>query len=517
MFSSPGCVCAQQGELQGKDVMEEASVVISLDDDDEDELRAPVEATPADSKAASVLSHARKRPRSDGTAPDGPGAASTAHHTSGSGSGAASSSAVPTRRTVAAAASSSTNPIELDDDSDDDALEVGMAGGGVSSAPATSSASSLPPMHAAVMIDLCDEDEDEEGGAFAKQLNLLFDDEIQIVGERRNARAASGKAPLASTGSPVDAIDLLEDCDGEDGSGVGSGSPDEDADARMARRMQAQLDADASAEEARDASDFSKDEEVARRLQERLAREMAAERDGELSDAAVGDVLRAQRNQIRGWLVKNAAQLSVLDVWSNPAAQPGGALYAKFAAAHAAARDKSVRLVFHGTRDENIAKICANGLDPSFRGKNGQALGKGEYFAENVNISIPYCAGGKRMIVFAVLMDESGLTKRQNSIVVVNRTEHQLPMFVISFEMKAGGHSAWAQMALPGGLGGGIGGSAAAALMSQIRAGGGGSAAALAQLRSMFGIAPIGAMPLPVPPPRGRGKARAPAAGRQRR
>ena len=33
-----------------------------------------------------------------------------------------------------------------------------------------------------------------------------------------------------------------------------------------------------------------------------------------------------------------------------------------------------------------------------------QALGAGEYFAENPQISIPYCAGGKRMLVFAVLM-----------------------------------------------------------------------------------------------------------------
>ena len=265
--------------------------------------------------------------------------------------------------------------------------------------------------------------------------------------------------------------------------------------------MQAQLDADASAEEARDASDFSKDEEVAGC---RSASRARWRRSATVSfDAAVGDVLRAQRNQIRGWLV-NAAQLSVLDVWSNPAAQPGGALYAKFAAAHAAARDKSVRLVFHGTRDENIAKICANGLDPSFRGKNGQALGKGEYFAENVNISIPYCAGGKRMIVSRCSWTKAG-RQRQNSIVVVNRTEHQLPMFVISFEMKAG--------TLGVGADGAPWQASAAA-----------SAAARPQPRcrrrrrrrwqcrracapcSMFGIAPIGAMPLPVPPPRGRGR-----------
>ena len=82
------------------------------------------------------------------------------------------------------------------------------------------------------------------------------------------------------------------------------------------------------------------------------------------------------------------------------ASELGGALYIKFAAAYNAARDKSVRLVFHGTREANIEQICANGLDPQYRGKNGQALGAGEYFAENPQISIPYCAGGARMLVF---------------------------------------------------------------------------------------------------------------------
>eukprot|EP00965_Chrysotila_dentata_P000036 1353-Pleurochrysis_carterae.AAC.1 len=33
------------------------------------------------------------------------------------------------------------------------------------------------------------------------------------------------------------------------------------------------------------------------------------------------------------------------------------------------------------------------------------------------------------MIVFAVLMDRSGLTNRQQGIVVVHKSEHQLPMF----------------------------------------------------------------------------------------
>ena len=53
------------------------------------------------------------------------------------------------------------------------------------------------------------------------------------------------------------------------------------------------------------------------------------------------DVLRAQRNKIRVWLQQNAAQLNVRDVWTNPASLPGGNLYTRFAAAHAAAPDKA--------------------------------------------------------------------------------------------------------------------------------------------------------------------------------
>jgi hypothetical protein len=280
-----------------------------------------------------------------------------------------------------------------------------------------------------VMIDLCDEDEDEEGGSFARSLNLLFEGEVEICGEtstamreaeqpRKRCKVLDGSSRGGGGGggasSSVDgAIDLLGDSDDEE---------DEDEDARMARRIQAQLDADAAEEAARGSKGASDDEALAQRLQERLAREIA---DSEEGDAPT-DVLRAQRNRIRDWLMQNATQLHVRDVWSNPAAAPGGALYARFAAAYEAAKEKAVRLCFHGTAEANIDAICQHGLDPKYRGKNGQALGAGEYFAERPDISLPYCAGGRRMIVFAVLMDQAGLTKRQSGIVVINKVEHQL-------------------------------------------------------------------------------------------
>ena len=96
------------------------------------------------------------------------------------------------------------------------------------------------------------------------------------------------------------------------------------------------------------------------------------------------------------------------DVWANPSAAPGGELYARFAAAYNRARDQSIRLVFHGTAEANIDAICRDGLNPALR--SGQAHGPGEYFAgpDNVNVSVPYCKGGKKMIVFVVSWTRRG-------------------------------------------------------------------------------------------------------------
>ena len=63
----------------------------------------------------------------------------------------------------------------------------------------------------------------------------------------------------------------------------------------------------------------------------------------------------------------------------------------------------------------------------------GQAMGPGEYFATEANISLGYCKGGHQMIVFAIIMDKSGLTADANNVIVVNKMEHQLPLFVVSF------------------------------------------------------------------------------------
>ena len=466
--SSSAAAAAAKGET--------SSAAIALDDSDDEQILVDAQVTRSSNRLAALASVAADAKTSsapstkdvknegavgvhdaaedvkhDAAGQDGVvrAAASVRHTQAGSSSSTGSG----------AGGSSDTSPGNDDDDAcditdldvtdADDRSGGGLGGGGYGSSY--------------ISIDLCDDDEDEAGGTFAKQLNLLFDndEDVQFVGEnlrggdappagngkakaaapsprgRSGKRRATGVGSTSSgvgTGGCGDAIELDDDDDdgvvGFAGFGGGGGSParlgkakregkdeEEDEDARMARRIQAQLDADAAEERARQAKGNSEDEQIALRLQARLAREIAEAEDVD----GPQDILATQRNKIRNWLAQNAAALNVRDVQPVPSAQPGGKLYQRFADAWNSSRDKGVRLVFHGTREENIASICEHGLDPSRRGKNGQALGAGEYFAENVQISIPYCGGGKRMLVFAVLMDQSGLTKRQSGIVVINK------------------------------------------------------------------------------------------------
>ena len=145
------------------------------------------------------------------------------------------------------------------------------------------------------------------------------------------------------------------------------------------------------------------------------------------------DVLADQRRNIRAWLATHARGLRVVHVEENRHARPGQPLYNRFVTAWERVQDQTVKLVFHGTAEANIGAILRNGLDP--RRRSGQAHGPGEYFAgeKNSAISVAYCRGGKKMLVFAVLVDRSGLTKDSPQIVVINKPEHQLPLFVLTF------------------------------------------------------------------------------------
>uniref|UniRef100_A0A7S4A0C8 Macro domain-containing protein n=1 Tax=Pelagomonas calceolata TaxID=35677 RepID=A0A7S4A0C8_9STRA len=159
-----------------------------------------------------------------------------------------------------------------------------------------------------------------------------------------------------------------------------------------------------------------------------------------VDDSGLLDVLADQRKSIRSWLATNASGLHIAACDANPHSMPGKPLYNRFVESWQRVPDQTVKLCFHGTAEANIDAICRDGLDPKRR--SGQAYGPGEYFGApgNAAISVGYCKGGRKMLVFAVLVDKSGLTLDNGSIIVVNKPEYQLPLFVLTFA--AGGAAA---------------------------------------------------------------------------
>ena len=126
---------------------------------------------------------------------------------------------------------------------------------------------------------------------------------------------------------------------------------------------------------------------------------------------ATKDILASQRRTLEDWAHKQfeASGCKVQNIRHNPKSYPGENLYEAFAAGYKLARNtKSIELKFHGTPESNVDSIMENGLDPLKR--NGQAYGEGEYFGGVPHDSIGYCRGGNKMLIFAVLMDDSGLT-----------------------------------------------------------------------------------------------------------
>merc|ERR1711963_951398 len=69
------------------------------------------------------------------------------------------------------------------------------------------------------------------------------------------------------------------------------------------------------------------------------------------------------------------------------------------------------RYLFHGTRNENINKIAAEGFDMRVPTANGARFGKGIYFALNASYSIRFAKQCKMMFIARVLCGTSTLGK----------------------------------------------------------------------------------------------------------
>jgi deltex len=151
------------------------------------------------------------------------------------------------------------------------------------------------------------------------------------------------------------------------------------------------------------------------------------------------DLLEIQRKEIGNFLSTNfqatCHQYRITHVEKNIYSLPGQKLYNKFVESWQSVPNEEIKCMFHGTHTKNVANICKNGMDPQKRGCHGQAHGVGEYFGTSAQISMNYCKGKKlQMIVFACLMDNSGVSYNNSNVVVINKTAHQLPMFVVHFE-----------------------------------------------------------------------------------
>eukprot|EP00940_MAST-03C_sp_MAST-3C-sp2_P000307 g307.t1 len=178
---------------------------------------------------------------------------------------------------------------------------------------------------------------------------------------------------------------------------------------------------------------------MAQELQNKFDAEWRLHVEEATSDVGLFDVLRSHRERIRDFLQENwkaDKAVKVKDIQENPHSLPGQPLYNRFVEAWQRVADQTVQCVFHGTPEKNISQICRDGLDPKRR--SGQAYGPGEYFSRTATIPLGYVKGGRKLIVFAVLMDNSGLTENLKNLVVINKPEHQLPLFVVSFQTRKG-------------------------------------------------------------------------------
>ena len=109
------------------------------------------------------------------------------------------------------------------------------------------------------------------------------------------------------------------------------------------------------------------------------------------------NLLYTQRRGLESRCAASAAQQArVARLRHNDASRPGQPLYERFVAAWGRVPDKTLKIVFHATKDENIESICRSGLNSRLRGgTHGQAGGSGEYFGREVSVSAPYSQGSR--------------------------------------------------------------------------------------------------------------------------
>lgn len=255
---------------------------------------------------------------------------------------------------------------------------------------------------------------------------MLLDDDIEEVGDSKpppmkksrqrdvitldsdDDEISNSKKKHKKAETPTSMVGLTEDCDVQFVTSIVVPTPCKRT-LRQIRRQQRQ------------------DEELARSLQKIEDDDYVA-----VAPEPTYDVLQEHRRNVESMVKVRATGFKVVSIVENPHAKVGTKLYNRFVEAWQLVQDQSVELAFHGTAESNIEAICEQGLDPSKR--LSQAMGPGEYFAKNAGVSLPYCKGGKKLLVVALLVDKTGLTTKQYDIFVIHKPEHQLPLFVVTFQ-----------------------------------------------------------------------------------
>lgn len=138
----------------------------------------------------------------------------------------------------------------------------------------------------------------------------------------------------------------------------------------------------------------------------------------------------------------------IVRIDTNPHSLPGKPLYESFVANYKSLRfnQNPIRLLFHGTPEQNIDSILEEGLDPALR--SGQAYGAGEYFGSKAHVSVSYAQGAHKLLLFAAITTpmstkEDNMMKQIN-VVVVNKQGSgcwYLPLAVVH-------HTPWGVYAL---------------------------------------------------------------------
>lgn len=154
------------------------------------------------------------------------------------------------------------------------------------------------------------------------------------------------------------------------------------------------------------------------------------------------DMLTVARQHLRRHVEENSPDdFKIVRIDTNPHSLPGKPLYESFVANYKSLRfnQNPIRLLYHGTAEQNIDSILEEGLDPALR--SGQAFGPGEYFASQAQVSIPYAKGANKLLLFAAITTPMSTTENEHmkalNVVVVNKQGSgcwYLPLAVVHHE-----------------------------------------------------------------------------------